>query len=82
MYRGNCVLGTIQQSIMAWVRTNQPGTRTLVTHVANWNMPSLTMDQKAGYVIVRQELLVVVLGYHKKFVLRTVIPTELIVAAK
>lgn len=81
-YRGNRVLAVIQQSIITWVRNNRQSIRTLVTHVADWNKPSLTMDQKADYMIIRQELLIVMLGYHKKIVLRDSIPPKLIVAVK
>ncbi len=81
-YRGNRVLAVIHQAIMNWVRQNRRDLHKLVTHVAIWNKPSLAMDQRAGYVIVRQELSFVILGYHKKFVINRAIPTELIKAPK
>jgi hypothetical protein len=64
---------------MDWARKNRPDLHTLVTHVATWNMPSLVADQKAGYVIMRLERTVVLFGYHRKMILKQLVPAEIIV---
>jgi hypothetical protein len=77
-FRGKRVLPAIQQAIMTYVRTYHRDIRTLVTHVAVWNKPSLSGDQRAGYIILRLERTFMILGVHRKQVLSAKIPAELL----
>ncbi|MFZ5884588.1 MAG: hypothetical protein ACOYYI_12485 [Chloroflexota bacterium] len=77
-FRGKRVLPVIQQSIMGYVRAHHANIRTLVTHVAVWNKPSLSGDQRAGYVLRRLERTVMILGVHRKQILSANIPAELL----
>ncbi|GAB4403091.1 MAG: hypothetical protein OHK003_30780 [Anaerolineales bacterium] len=77
-FRGKRVLPVIQQSIMAYVRAHHRDIRTLVTHVAVWNKPSLSGDQRAGYIIRRLERTFIILGVHRKQVLSAIPPAELL----
>jgi hypothetical protein len=71
-YRGKRALPFIQQAVFNYVRENHPEIQFIVTHVAAWNKPSLAGDQRAGYLITRRDLSVVIFGFHKKFALGTV----------
>lgn len=77
-FRGKRILPAIQQTIMKYVRLHHPHIRTLVTHVAVWNKPSLSGDQRAGYVIRRLERTVMMLGVHRKQALAARIPADLL----
>lgn len=77
-FRGKRVLPAIQQSIMGYVRAHHANIQTLVTHVAVWNKPSLSGDQRAGYVIRRLERTVMILGFHRKQTLSAKVPAELL----
>jgi hypothetical protein len=69
-FRGKGIFPVIQQAIFDYVRQNRPEIRKLITHVATWNKASTSGDTRAGYVIVRKDLSVVILGFHRKFPLR------------
>ena len=74
----NVSLPVLQQAAMNDVRKHRPDIHILVTHIATWNKPSLSGDQRAGYKITRMELSIVLFGYHRKFGLAKPIPTELV----
>lgn len=76
-FRGKRVLPFIQQFIMAYVRTHFEHIHQLVTHVAVWNKPSLSGDQRAGYIIQRLERTIMILGIHRKQILDHVVPVDL-----
>lgn len=78
-FRGKRTLTAIQQFIMRYVRAHHANIRTLVTHVAVWNKPSLSGDQRAGYVIQRLERTVMILGFHRKQALSAKVPAELLI---
>lgn len=69
-YRGKHVFPALQQFIMDYVRLNRPDIHILITHVAVWNQPSLSGDQRAGYRVKRRELSIIFLGFHRKVYLR------------
>lgn len=81
-FRGKRILPVIQQAIMNHARGHHKEIRSLVTHVAVWNKPSLSGDQRAGYIIRRLERTVMILGIHRKQVLSDEIPAELIMHQK
>lgn len=81
-YRGKRILSAIQQAIMVYVRTHHTNIRSLVTHVAVWNRPSLSGDQRAGYIIKRLERTIMILGIHRKQVLSGKVPAELFMHQK
>lgn len=76
-FRGKRVLPVIQQAVMGHVRGHHKEINKLVTHVAVWNKPSLSGDQRAGYVIRRLERTVMILGFHRKLVLAGEVPADL-----
>ena len=69
-YRGKRILPCLQQRIFMYIRNNHPEIRTVVTHVASWNKPSIKGDSRAGYMKKYLELSLVIFGYHRKFRLR------------
>lgn len=81
-FRGKRILPAIQQAIMKYVREHRKEIRDLVTHVAVWNKPSLSGDQRAGYIIQCLERTIMVLGVHRKQRLNRVIPSDLIMHQK
>jgi len=66
-FRGKGFFPVIQQAIFDYVRINHSEIRRLITHVATWNKASTSGDTRAGYLIIRKDLSVVILGFHKKF---------------
>lgn len=76
-FRGKRILPVIQQVVMGHVRGHYKEINRLVTHVAVWNKPSLSGDQRAGYIIRRLERTIMILGIHRKQVLARKIPADL-----
>lgn len=77
-FRGKRAFSVLQQAINNHVRANRPDIQNIVTHVATWNKASLSGDQRAGYKITRLELTIVILGFHRKLILKKPIPADLI----
>jgi hypothetical protein len=71
-YRGKGVLPTLQQGVFQYLRANYPQIRILIGHAAARNKPSVTGQQRAGLILVAQELSLVFLGYHRKIRLSTI----------
>jgi len=81
-FRGKRILPAIQQAIMDYAREHHKEIHNLVTHVATWNKPSLSGDQRAGYVIQYLERTIMILGVHRKQRLNRVVPSDLIMHQK
>ncbi len=77
-FRGNRVMPFIQQSIFNHLRRERKDIRNIVTHVATWNKASLSGDQRAGYIITRLELIIVIFGFHRKLISNKEVPRDLI----
>jgi len=72
-YRGKGVLPSLQQATYDYARKEFPHVKSVVTHGAIRNIPSVVGQQRSGLIIVSRELSVSIFGYNRKIKLSNAI---------
>jgi hypothetical protein len=76
-FRKNGIHPVLHKSLQIYIRDHYPEKKILLSHVATWNQASYKGNLLAGCNITKLEISFVLLGFHRKILIRNIPPKNI-----